>query len=124
MGFIDLISIERRIHISGGDADMKKAIYATLLLGLTLTLFYACASTTGRTAGELVDDTTIANTIRAKIVGDKELSFLKINTDVFNGKVTLLGVVPSKQAEEHLISIAQGVKGVKSVTSRLTFQTK
>jgi osmotically-inducible protein OsmY len=89
-----------------------------------LTLFYACASTTGRTAGELVDDTTIANTIRAKIVGDKELSFLKINTDVFNGKVTLLGVVPSKQAEEHLISIAQGVKGVKSVTSRLTFQTK
>ena len=124
MGFIDLISIKRRIHISGRDADMKKAIYATLLLGLTLTLFYACASTTGRTAGELVDDTTIANTIRAKIVGDKELSFLKINTDVFNGKVTLLGVVPSKQAEEHLISVAQGVKGVKSVTSRLTFQTK
>jgi hyperosmotically inducible periplasmic protein len=103
---------------------MKKAIYVTLLLGFVLTLFYACASTTGRTAGELVDDTTIANTIRAKIIEDKELSILKINTDVFNGNVTLLGVVPSKQAEEHLLSVAQGVKGVKSVTSRLTIQMK
>ena len=103
---------------------MKKAICVTLLLGFVLTLFYACASTTGRTAGELVDDTTIANTIRAKIIEDKELSILKINTDVFNGNVTLLGVVPSKQAEEHLLSVAQGAKGVKSVTSRLTIQMK
>jgi hyperosmotically inducible periplasmic protein len=103
---------------------MKKAVYATLLLGFALTLFSACASTTGRTAGELVDDTTIANTIRAKIIGDKELSILKINTDVFNGNVTLLGVVPNKQAEEKLISLAQGVKGVKSVTSKLAIQMK
>ncbi len=103
---------------------MKKAVYATLLLGFALTLFSACASTTGRTAGELVDDTTIANTIRAKIVGDNELSILKINTDVFNGNVTLLGVVPNKQAEEKLLSIAHGVKGVKSVTSKLTIQAK
>src|SRR5512136_1679731 len=103
---------------------MKKAVYATLLLGFALTHFSACASTTGRTAGELVDDTTIANTIRAKIIGDKELSILKINTDVFNGNVTLLGVVPNKQAEEKLLSIAHGVKGVKSVTSKLTIQAK
>ena len=101
---------------------MKKVVYATFLLCFVLTLFSACSSTTGRTAGELVDDATIADTIRAKIVADKEVSFLKINTDVFNGNVSLLGVVPSKEAEEHLISLAQGVKGVKSVTSKLTIQ--
>ena len=44
----------------------------------------------------MVDDTTIANTIRAKITEDKELAILKINTDLFNGNVTLLGVVPNK----------------------------
>ena len=103
---------------------MKKAVSVTLLLGLVLILFSACASTTGRTAGDLVDDTTIANTIRAKIVEDKELSLLKINTDVFNGNVTLLGVVPNKAAEDRLIALANGVKGVKSVTSKIMMQTK
>ncbi|HUJ70262.1 MAG TPA: BON domain-containing protein [Syntrophorhabdales bacterium] len=103
---------------------MKKGVYAVLLLGLFLSLFYACASTTGRSAGAMVDDATIADTIRAKIVEDKELSILKINTDVFNGNVTLLGVVPSKHAEDRLLEIAHGVKGVKSVTSKLTIQQK
>ena len=103
---------------------MKKGLYATLLLGLFLSLFSACASTTGRTAGAIVNDATIADTIRAKIIEDRELSILKINTDVFNGDVTLLGVVPSKHAEERLLAIAHGVKGVKSVTSRVTIQQK
>ena len=85
---------------------------------------YACASTTGRTAGEMVDDTTIVNIIRAKIIEDKELRILKIKTHVFNGNVTVLGVVPSKEAEDRLIALAQGVKGVKSVTSKLTIQMK
>lgn len=102
---------------------MKKVVYALLLLGFAVSLC-ACASTTGRTAGDLVDDTTIANTIRAKIVEDKELSVLKINTDVFNGNVTLLGVVPNKMAEDHLLALAKGVKGVKSVTSKLMIQQK
>ncbi len=100
---------------------MRKAVFAVFLVGIVVSLF-ACQSTTGRTAGDLVDDTTIANTIRAKIVEDKELSVLKINTDVFNGNVTLLGAVPNKQSEDRLISLARSVNGVKSVTSKLTVQ--
>ncbi len=100
---------------------MRKVVFAVFLLSLVVS-FYACSSTTGRTAGSLVDDATIADTIRAKIVADKELSLLKINTDVFNGNVTLLGVVPNRTAEERLVSIAKSVKGVQSVTSKLTVQ--
>jgi len=103
---------------------MKRAVYGALILSLALSLFYACASTTGRSAGAIVDDATIADTIRVKIIEDKELSILKINTDVFNGNVTLLGVVPSKHAEDRLLEIAHGVKGVKSVTSKVTIQLK
>ncbi len=102
---------------------MKYAACALLLLGFVVALC-ACSSTTGRTAGDLVDDTTIANTIREKIVADKELSLLKINTDVFNGNVMLLGVVPDKQSEQRLISLARSVNGVKSVTSKLMVQQK
>lgn len=67
---------------------MIKIVRATLLLGFALSFF--CASTTVRTAGAMVDDTTVANTIRVKIVADEVPSILKINTDVFNGNVTLL----------------------------------
>jgi len=103
---------------------MRKIVYAALLLGFVISMVYACASTTGRSAGALVDDVTIADTIRAKIIADKQVSFLKIDTDVFNGNVTLLGVVPSREAEDHLLEIARNVKGVKSVTSKLTIQQK
>jgi osmotically-inducible protein OsmY len=103
---------------------MKKAVYALLVPLFIVFVLSACASTTGRTAGAMVDDSAIANTIREKIVADKELSILKINTDVFNGDVTLLGVVPNKTAEGHLIALARSVKGVKSVTSKLTVQQK
>jgi hyperosmotically inducible protein len=103
---------------------MTRAVFSMLLFSFALTLLFSCASTTGRSAGAMVDDATIADTIRAKIVEDKELSILKIDTDVFNGNVTLLGVVPSKHAEDRLLEIAHGMKGVKSVTSKLTIQQK
>ena len=103
---------------------MKKALYLLLVPVFALVLLSACSSTTGRSAGSMVDDATIADTIRAKIVEDKELSILKINTDVFNGNVTLLGVVPNRESEERLISLARSVKGVNSVTSKLTVQQK
>ena len=110
-------------HVLGG-REMKKVVFSMVVFSFALALLWACASTTGRTAGAMVDDTTIANTIRAKIVEDKELSILKINTDVFNGDVTLLGVVPTKHAEDRLLEIAHSVKGVRSVTSKLTIQQK
>ncbi len=100
---------------------MKKFVLVLFVFGLVVSL-YACASTTGRTAGQTVDDAKIADQIRAKIVEDSQLSILKINTDVFNGNVTLLGMVPSKQAEDRLISLARSVNGVRSVTSKLTVQ--
>ncbi len=103
---------------------MRRFVFTVLFFAFALALVSGCQSTTGRTAGSLVDDSTIANTIRAKIVEDKELSLMKINTDVFNGNVTLLGAVPSKEAENKLIAIAKGVKGVQSVTSKLTIQQK
>ena len=103
---------------------MKKTVCSLIVLSFVLSILYACASTTGRTAGAMVDDAKIADTIRTKIVEDKELSILKINTDVFNGDVTLLGVVPNKHAEERLLEIAHSVNGVKSVTSKLTIQQK
>ena len=100
---------------------MKKVVYPMVFLFVSMALPGACASTTGRTAGAMVDDMTMANTIRAKITEDKELAILKINTDLFNGNVTLLGVVPNKVSESRLVALVQSVRGCPFHFTRTLF---
>lgn len=102
---------------------MKKTMLLILMF-LSLSLVLGCASVTGRTAGEYMDDSTILTEINAKIVKDPDLSFLKINVDVVKGSVTLTGLVPSKDAEQRLIDLSKAIKGVKSVTSNLQVEEK
>jgi len=99
---------------------MKRVVVLILLSALV----FSCASVTGRTAGEIVDDSSITTEINYQIVKDPELSYLKINVDTFRGHVTLTGVVPSKEAERRLIKLAEGVRGVKSVKSNLMIGEK
>lgn len=87
-----------------------------------LSVLYGCASLTGRTAGEIVDDSSITTAINVEIIKSPELKYLKINVDTFRGHVTITGTVPSKSAEQKLIEIAKGVRGVKSVKSNLLIE--
>jgi hyperosmotically inducible protein len=92
---------------------------------LVLTLFSSgCAILTGRTAGEIIDDSSITTAINMKIIGNEELQYLKINVNSFRGHVTLGGTVPSKGAEKQLIEIVKGVRGVQEVTSNLIIEEK
>jgi len=81
-----------------------------------------CASITGRTTGETIDDSSITTEINLKIIGDPELKYLKINVDTFRGNVTLTGTVKSKQAEQRLIDLSKSVRGVKSVVTNLIIE--
>ena len=103
---------------------MKKHTILIICIAFAITMLAACASVTGRTAGEIVDDSVITTEINAKIVEDPGLSYLKINVDSTAGNVVLSGFVPSREAEERIIKLAKGVKGVKSVKSELTIQKK
>ena len=96
-----------------------KILAASMVLLLALS---GCASLTGRTAGEIIDDSSITTAINVEIVKSPELKYLKINVDTFRGHVTLTGAVPSKSAEQKLIEIANGVRGVKSVKSNLIIE--
>lgn len=96
---------------------------------ITIAVFCAavatgCAATTGRTAGETVDDSVITSEVNGKIIKDPDLHFLKINVDTFEGNVTLTGKVPSREAEDRLVRLAKQVKGVKSVKTNLTVEQK
>jgi len=104
---------------------MKKVwFFAVVLVFSSSMLFSGCASLTGRTAGEIIDDSVITTEINAKIVKDPELSYFKINVNSTNGNVLFTGYVPSREAEARLIRLTKEVRGVKSVRSELQIQEK
>ncbi|MEW5744751.1 MAG: BON domain-containing protein [Nitrospirota bacterium] len=103
---------------------MRKADARRAFLMLVLAVFLAtgCATLTGRTAGQTIDDSTITTKINGKIIQDPQLSYLKLDVDTFQGAVTLSGTVPSKAAQDRLVEIVKSTEGVKSVKTNLVIQ--
>lgn len=64
-------------------------------------------------------DIEIAAKLRAALVADKELSATQIETEVFGGKVYLLGMVRSQKDADRAVVHARGVAGVTGVVSLL-----
>jgi osmotically-inducible protein OsmY len=80
----------------------------------------ACAMVSGReTPGQYVDDATITNTIKAKIIGEPKLKVLQINVETMQGVVQLSGFVDSQKSEARAVEIARRVRGVTSVKDDL-----
>jgi sporulation protein YlmC with PRC-barrel domain len=99
---------------------MKHFNFSRSLLLISLFFLIAgCASLTGRTAGQSVDDARITAEINAKYVKDPLRSALKVDVDSFQGNVTLSGSVPSSEAEQRAVAIARETSGVKSAMSNL-----
>jgi len=101
---------------------MKKFILLTVLMIFGLTLFSGCASLTGETAGENIDDATITTKVNAIIVNDPDAHYWKIDVTTTKGDVMLTGFVDSKEAEERLIGKIRQIRGVKSVRSHLKLE--
>lgn len=58
--------------------------------------------------------------VNAALVGDPELSALKINVDTNGSTVTLNGEAPSQSAKDRAEELAKAVEGVTSVNNLLT----
>lgn len=71
-------------------------------------------------AEEAVSDVGITAAVSAGLAKDPDLSALKINVDTRDGVVSLNGPAPSAAAKARAESIAQAVKGVKSVHNNLS----
>ncbi len=104
--------------------EMKYLFFFTLLLLLGLTLFSGCASLTGETAGENIDDNTITAEANAIIIKDPQAHYLKIDVETSVGNVVLTGFVNSRETEERLVGKIRGLRGVKSVKSLLKVEEK
>ena len=103
---------------------MKKVIFLTVLMVFGLALFSGCASMTGRTAGEHIDDASITTQANAIIVKDADAQYLKIDVSSTEGNVVLTGFIHDKAAEERIVAKIRQIKGVKSVNSDLKVEKK
>jgi len=103
---------------------MKNAILLTVLMVFGLALFSSCASMTGRTAGEYIDDSNITTQANAIIVKDPDAQYLKIDVSSTDGNVVLQGFIHDRTAEERIVAKIRQIKGVKSVKSNLEVEEK
>jgi osmotically-inducible protein OsmY len=104
--------------------EMKVMLLLTVLLVLGLALFSGCASMTGETAGENIDDNTITAEANAAIVKDPDAHYLKIDVETHKGEVVLTGFVNSEQTADRLVKKIREIKGVKSVKNLLKIEKK
>ncbi len=98
---------------------MKKiAKFLALAAVLTLTGGYAGAEE-HRTAGAVLDDTTVSAKVKAALIADPVTKAHQISVDTFEGKVKLSGFVDSVAAKRKAVEIADDIDGSLSVEDSL-----
>ena len=72
-----------------------------------------------RTIGTKLEDAAITSSTKARLLADERINGLDVNVDTYEGVVTLHGHTETRNDRARAIEIASGVKGVRSVTSKL-----
>ena len=90
----------------------------------TLDELGGCQATTGRTAGETIDDSTITASVKGRLAQDKLSTLTRIDVDTNNGVVSLNGTVESAEQRARAEQLARGASGVKRVINNLQVQRK
>ncbi len=82
-----------------------------------------CQSSTGKTMGQTVDDSTITASVQGKLTSDRLSNFTRVDVDTDRGTVNLNGVVPTAEHKRRAEELARQVDGVKRVHNNLQIQT-
>lgn len=102
---------------------MKRFLHA-LLVVFCLSAFAGCATPSGKSVGEAIDDAAIVAKTNVEIINDPELKFFRIDVKSYRGVVTLAGRVESREQETRAVELAKKVGGVQEVRSTLVVSPK
>jgi hyperosmotically inducible protein len=97
---------------------MKTILFASALVACLVTAMAAPVHAQ-KSAGEVVDDGTIAATIKAGLLDNKSTSSMQINVESYKGTVQLSGFVESQAEKDTAGKVAADVDGVKRVINSL-----
>jgi osmotically-inducible protein OsmY len=116
-----------RIGETEEGAFMKSSTCRAIVLSVALAVLMSitgCTSTTGQTAGQYVDDSTITASVKAKLVADKLANFTRVDVDTTNKVVSLDGIVETPDQKMRAEQLAMQVSGVSRVENNLQIQKK
>ncbi|HEX6572953.1 MAG TPA: BON domain-containing protein [Steroidobacteraceae bacterium] len=94
------------------------AVVATLATALSAPAFAQ------KTTGDMVDDGTIAASIKAGLLDNKATSSMQINVESYKGTVQLSGFVESQAEKDAAGKLATDVDGVKKVINSIAIAPK
>lgn len=99
---------------------MKIKLVLVFSLALILTVLAGCAASgTKRSTGEVIDDSSIAASIKSSLLADKGTDGLNIDVEVDRNRVQLNGFVDTQAQVNRAGEIARTTSGVASVENNL-----
>lgn len=98
---------------------MRRMLTGVTVAAVGLALLAGCQSMTGKSAGTVVDDTTITASVKSKLVADKPSNLMRVDVDTNNGTVYLNGTVDSPEHKARAEQLAWQANGVKTVVNNL-----
>ncbi len=104
--------------------NLKTLLTATLLACGALVAVGCSHPGHERTAGEVVDDSTITTKVKAALLAEKDVNSFDIKVKTFEGTVQLSGFVDSQWQIDKAVQITSAVKGVRHVTNDLIHKPK
>jgi osmotically-inducible protein OsmY len=96
---------------------MNRAILFSMIAAISLVV--APSADAQRSAGESVDDTTIALSVKAALVDSDAVEAGKVNVEVHKRIVQLSGYVPTDDQKSAALAIADRVEGIAGVEDAL-----
>ena len=102
-----------------GAARAAKVVVVMLAI---LSVLAGCRAMTGKSAGTVVDDSTITAAVKSKLVADKAANLTRVDVDTNNGTVYLNGTVETPEQRVRAEQLAWQASGVKNVVNNLQVQ--
>lgn len=90
----------------------------------SLGVLSGCQSTTGKTAGQTMNDASISAAVQTKLTSDRLSNFPRIDVDTERGIVNLSGVVETEAQRTRADRLARQVDGVIKVNNNLQIQNR
>jgi len=100
--------------------SIKKTIqylFLTIVLGIST----GCAVTNDQeTVGAYIDDSVVTTSVKSKLFEEKSIDAMTITVETLNGTVMLSGFVKNISQKNIAETLAEKVKGVRSVKNQLS----
>lgn len=87
-------------------------------------LAFAAPAFAQKSAGNVLDDSGIASSVKAGLVAEKGVPSGDVNVEVYKGVVLLSGFVTEQSQKDAAGRVAKGVSGVKQVRNEISIHPK